>query len=102
MTSVPPPSENRWPSERPTASNPNTTDHDRPSFSKAAIAGLVVSCAGLFVFAMAGPIGTALAGVGLRHVRERGLRGRRLAIAGIIIGVVDFAFYVIAVVFLRP
>ncbi|WP_051388949.1 DUF4190 domain-containing protein [Arthrobacter sp. 35W] len=68
----------------------------RPAFSKAAIAGFTISCIGLFVFAMLGPLGAAISGIGLRRIKEQGLRGRGLAIAGIIIGAADLAFYLAA------
>lgn len=68
----------------------------RPPFSKAAIAGFVLACAGLVVFAFIGPLATAISRAGLNHTRKRGLRGRGLAIAGMIIGIADFAFYLIA------
>jgi hypothetical protein len=49
-----------------------------------------------------GPLGTALSGIGLRRARDRGLRGRGLAIAGMIIGIADFAFYLVARYLLNP
>lgn len=96
MTSVPPPPENYWPSDRPHAPDPYMRAELRPPFSKAAIAGFVLGCIGLFVFAFIGPLATAISRVGLNHTKKRGLRGRGLAIAGMIIGVADFAFYGIA------
>ncbi|ALE07599.1 hypothetical protein AL755_05890 [Arthrobacter sp. ERGS1:01] len=69
---------------------------NRAPFSKAAIAGFIVGIVGLIVFAMAGPLATALSGIGFRNARDKGLRGRGLAIAGMILGVVDFAFYIVA------
>ncbi|WP_427018749.1 DUF4190 domain-containing protein [Pseudarthrobacter sp. P1] len=76
--------------------NPYTPVQARAPFSKAAIAGFIISCVGLFVFAVAGPLGTAISGIGFRRATDRGLRGRGLAIAGMILGVVDFAFYLVA------
>ncbi|WP_427170224.1 DUF4190 domain-containing protein [Arthrobacter sp. 92] len=95
MTSVPPPPENPWPSDAARLPDSYVPARARPPFSKTAVAGFIISCVGLVVFAMAGPLGAALSGTGLRRIRERGLRGRGLAIAGIIIGVVDFASYLV-------
>jgi hypothetical protein len=102
LSSVPPPPEKRWPSGAPQVPHPYTPVQKRAPFSKAAIAGFIISCVGLFVFAMVGPLGTALSGIGLRRARDRGLRGRGLAIAGMIIGIADFAFYLVARYLLNP
>ncbi|OOP62793.1 hypothetical protein BMF89_07895 [Arthrobacter sp. SRS-W-1-2016] len=102
MSSVPPPPEKRWPSGAPQVPHPYAPVQKRAPFSKAAIAGFIISCVGLFVFAMVGPLGTALSGIGLRRARDRGLRGRGLAIAGMIIGIADFAFYLVARYLLNP
>jgi len=96
MTSVPPPPEKRWPSDARQIPNPYAPVQARAPFSKAAVVGFIISCIGLFFFSMAGPLGTAISGRGFRRARERGLRGRGLAIAGMILGVVDFAFYIVA------
>lgn len=95
MTNVPQPSENPWPSDAPKVPYPYVPDQVRAPFSKATVAGFIISCVGLFVFAMLGPLGAAVAGVGLRRTRDRGLRGRGLAIAGMIIGAADFVFYLL-------
>ncbi|MHC6222091.1 DUF4190 domain-containing protein [Arthrobacter sp. MMS24-S77] len=102
MARVPQPSEKRWPSETPQMRNPQGPTQVRPPFSKAAITGFIISCVGLFVFAMAGPLGTAISGIGFRRAREHGLRGRGLAIAGMVIGIVDFAFYLLVRFLLHP
>ncbi|MGO4230003.1 DUF4190 domain-containing protein [Arthrobacter sp. YAF34] len=102
MTSVPPPPENYWPSGQPQAPGPSPRVQAGPPFSKAAIAGFVLGCAGLVVFAFVGPLATVISRVGLRHTRERGLRGRGLAIAGMILGVADFAFYLISRYVMHP
>lgn len=96
MTSVPPRPENSWPSDQPQAPGPFPTTQARPPFSRAAIAGFVLGCVGLFVFAFIGPLASVISRVGLNHIRKRGLRGRGLAIVGMILGVADFAFYLIA------
>ena len=96
MTSVPPRPENPWASDAPQMLDLQASVKARPPFSKAAIAGFIISCVGLFVFAMLGPLGAAISGFGLRRAKEQGLRGRGLAIAGIIIGAADFAFYLAA------
>lgn len=95
MASVPPSSENHWPSETAPIADPYTPVKARAPFSKAAVAGFIISCIGLIVFAVAGPLGTALSGIGFRRAREHGLRGRGLAIAGMILGAADFAFYLL-------
>ncbi|WP_284984219.1 DUF4190 domain-containing protein [Arthrobacter sp. efr-133-TYG-118] len=102
MARAPQPSEKRWPSEVSRIPNPYAPLRERPPFSKAAIAGFVISCIGLFALAMVGPLGTAISGLGLRRARDKGLRGRGLAIAGMILGIVDFAFYLIARFLLHP
>jgi hypothetical protein len=96
MTRMPQPSEKRWPSELSRIPNPYAPVRKRAPFSKAAVIGFFISCIGLFVFAMAGPFGTAISGLGLRRAKENGLRGRSFAIAGMILGGVDFAFYLSA------
>lgn len=102
MTRVPRPPGKRRPSDAPPRRNPYAPVRARAPFSKAAIAGFIISCIGLFVFAMAGPLGTAVSGIGLRRARDHGLRGRGLAIAGMVIGVADFAFYLITRFLLHP
>lgn len=102
MTRVPQPPEKHWPSDAPRIPNPYAQVQARAPFSKAAIAGFIISCVGLFVFAMAGPLGTVISGMGFRRARDHGLRGRGLAVAGMILGVVDFAFYLVARFLLHP
>ncbi|MFH5878570.1 DUF4190 domain-containing protein [Arthrobacter sp. NA-172] len=102
MTQLPQPPEKRWPSEGPQIPNPHAPATARAPFSKAAIAGFVISCVGLIVFAAAGLLGAVISVVSLRRIRERGLRGRGLAIAGLIIGVLDFVFYLTAQFLVHP
>lgn len=73
----------------------------RPSFSKQAIAGFAVSCIALFVFGFLGILGFVLSMRGLRATRDIGLRGRGLAIAGVIIGLIDFLYWAFSVFVLR-
>ncbi|GAB2730101.1 DUF4190 domain-containing protein [Arthrobacter bambusae] len=102
MTNVPRPPQKRWPSDAPQIRNQYAPVQARAPFSKAAITGFIISCVGLFVFAMAGPLGTAISGIGFRRARDHGLRGRGLAIAGMIIGIVDFAFYLVTRFLIHP
>ena len=67
----------------------------RLPFSQFAIWGFVISCISLFIFGIAGALGFALAGQGLRATRRGTARGRGLAIAGMIIGAVGFLFYAV-------
>lgn len=102
MTHVPQNPERGWPSDAQQIRNPYVSVQARAPFSKAAIAGFIISCMGLFVFAMAGPLGVVISSMGFRRARDNGLRGRGIAIAGMIVGVVDFAFYLIARFLLHP
>ena len=62
-------------------------------FSQQAIWGFVLSCVSLFVFGFLGLLGVVLASRGFRAANQGKVRGRGLAIAGMIIGVVAFLFY---------
>jgi hypothetical protein len=72
-----------WPSTPPT----------KTRFSRYAIWGFIISCVGLLVFAFIGVMGVVLSARGLRETSGTGLRGRGLAIAGMIMGLLEFAFY---------
>lgn len=66
----------------------------KPRIDSLALAGFVVSLVGLFLFGvLLGPVAFVLAAVGYRKVTHSGgmLAGRGLAIAGMIIGVIDTA-----------
>lgn len=102
VTSVPPRPENSWPSDQPQAPGRSPMMQTRPPFSKAAVAGFVLGCVGLIVFAFIGPLATVISRVGLNQIRKHGLRGRGLAIAGMILGVADFVFYLIAHYVIHP
>ncbi|MFI5086347.1 MAG: DUF4190 domain-containing protein [Actinomycetales bacterium] len=72
----------------------------RPPFSRQAIAGFVISCVSVFIFGFMGLVGAFMCLRSLRDVRTGRARGRGLAIAGAIIGVLSFALYVVSL-FLR-
>ena len=67
----------------------------RLPFSKSAIWGFVISCMSFFVFGFLGSLGVVLSARGFRAARLRTARGRGLAIAGMIIGMVGFLYYAI-------
>ena len=67
----------------------------RLPFSKPAIWGLVISCVSFFVFGFLGSLGVVLSARGFRSARRGTARGRGLAIAGMIIGMVGFLYYAI-------
>ncbi|MDQ1608087.1 MAG: hypothetical protein QOE16_819 [Microbacteriaceae bacterium] len=67
----------------------------RLPFSKWTIWGFVLACISLFVFGFLGAIGVVLSARGFRDARRGIVRGRGLAIAGIIVGLVGFVFYAI-------
>ncbi|UFS59974.1 DUF4190 domain-containing protein [Subtercola endophyticus] len=70
----------------------------RPPFSRLVIAGFVLSCVSIFVFGFLGVLGVVLASQGLRAVRRGLARGRGLAIAAMVIGVVGFVFYAVGLI----
>jgi hypothetical protein len=63
-----------------------------------AVASLVVSCAGLLVGFLTGPVGVGLGIAALRRIRRTGAQGRGLAIAGVVVGGIMTALMVAAVV----
>ena len=67
----------------------------RLPFSKPAIWGFVISCVSFFVFGFIGGLGVVLSARGFRAARLGTARGRGLAIAGMIIGMVGFLYYAI-------
>ena len=71
--------------------------HLPPPVSKQAISGLIVACISLFIFGFLGVIGTALCWRGLREIRSGKAHGRGLAIAGAVIGVLSFIFYLVSI-----
>jgi amino acid transporter len=98
MTEFPPPTP-------PTAGSPDPSTWTTPPapdsaparlpFSKWTIWGFVLACISLFVFGFLGAIGVVLSARGFRDARRGIVRGRGLAIAGIIVGLVGFVFYAI-------
>jgi len=64
-------------------------------FSKSAIWGFVISCVSVFVFGFLGSLGVVLSRRGFQAARLGTARGRGLAIAGMIIGMAGFLYYVI-------
>ena len=67
----------------------------RLPFSKSAIWGFVISCVSLLVFGFLGSLGVVLSARGFRAAGLGIVRGRGLAIAGMIIGMVGFLYYAI-------
>lgn len=70
----------------------------RPRFSQLAIWGFVISCVSLFVFGFIGVLGVALSARAFRAARTGLVRGRGLAIAGMIVGTLGFLYYAIATI----
>jgi len=91
----------------PTPSNPNSDYADsplpagyggmgapaRPPFSKRAIAGFVLACVSVFYLGAMGSLGAILCINSLTEIRGGRARGRGLAIAGIVVGLVSFILY---------
>ena len=69
---------------------------ERPPFSRMAIWGFVLSCVSIIVFGFVGALGVGLSGRGFRAAQRGIVRGRGLAIAGMIIGTVGFLFYAVS------
>ncbi|HLH45971.1 MAG TPA: DUF4190 domain-containing protein [Acidimicrobiales bacterium] len=77
-----------------TAATPRTTR----STNGFAIASLVLSIVGFFFLSIIlGPLGVIFGGIGLRRANA-GASGRGMAIAGIVIGIVDIILFVILVI----
>lgn len=70
----------------------------RPPFSRLAIWGFVISCVSLVVFGFIGVIGVVLSGRAFRSARQGLVRGRGLAIAGMILGTLGFLYYAIVTI----
>ena len=71
------------------------TTPTRLPFSWLAIWGFVLSCASIFMFGFIGALGATLSSRGFRAARQGIVRGRGLAIAGMIIGLIGFLYYAI-------
>jgi len=70
----------------------------RPPFSKLAIGGFILSVVGLFIFGFLGFIGVLLSRRALHAIRLGTARGRGLAIAGLVIGIVAAIVYIIQLI----
>ena len=70
----------------------------RLPFSRLAIWGFVLSCVSIFVFGFIGALGAILSSRGFRAARQGTVRGRGLAIAGMIIGLIGFLYYAIILI----
>ena len=81
----------------PVAATPADATAGLP-FSKLAIAGFVVSCVSIFIFGWLGVLGALFSARAIGAARRGLVRGRGLAIAGFVIGVVGFVAY--AIIFL--
>jgi hypothetical protein len=63
-----------------------------------AVAGFVCALVGIFLFNfILGPLGIIFGGIGLSHARD-GAPNRGLAIAGVVIGILDVILFLIVVV----
>ncbi|GAB3797542.1 hypothetical protein GCM10028798_08940 [Humibacter antri] len=63
-----------------------------------AIWGFVISCLSLLIFGFIGVVGVLLSARGFRSARTGLVRGRGLAIAGMIIGTLGFLYYAITMI----
>ncbi|MDQ1580645.1 MAG: hypothetical protein QOD05_1420 [Microbacteriaceae bacterium] len=70
----------------------------RLPLSRWTIYGFVLAFISLFIFGFLGALGVILSARGFRDSRRGIVRGRGLAIAGIIIGFLAFVFYAIGVI----
>lgn len=102
MTNDPTPRGNLYPPQgAPAPQQWGPAPQSRPPFSRTAIWGFVIGCVGLFVFGFMGVLAVTLSARGLRKTRTLGLRGRGLAVAGIVLGLVDFLYYAFSQIVLR-
>jgi len=79
----------------------NEQDQSRPGFSKNSIVAFVVGCIGLFIFPYIGVAAIFAAIRGLRETKNGSLRGRSLAIAGLVLGPLDLILWAYARLFLQ-
>jgi amino acid transporter len=101
MTEFPPPTPPAAGSPDPSTWTTTPAADSTPArlpFSKWTIYGFVLACISLVVFGFLGAIGVILSARGFRDSRRGIVRGRGLAIAGIIIGFLGFVFYAIGVI----
>ncbi|TIH35641.1 DUF4190 domain-containing protein [Subtercola vilae] len=66
--------------------------------SKQAVASVAIACISLFVFGILGVLAVLLARRALRDVKQGTVRGRGIAIAGMIIGYIAAILYIINIV----
>ena len=81
-----------------TASENNTPDAitQKKNFCGKAIAGFVLSLVGVLVLALpCGIIGLVFSALGMSDVKRKSLRGNGLAIAGLVISIVDIVFGIV-------
>ena len=81
------------PESMPVFSSANEDVAKRLPISKLVIWGFVVSLISLIVFGVLGALGVILARQGLQAIKAGTSRGRGLAIAAIVMGLVALAFY---------
>ncbi len=81
------------PESMPVARSVDESLVQRLPISKMVIWGFIVSLISLVVFGALGVLGVVLTRQGLRAIKAGSARGRGLAIAAIVMGIVGFAFY---------
>ena len=68
-------------------------------FSGKAIAGFILSLIGIFISAIpCGIVGTILSALGMKETTSKNKKGRGLAIAGLVVSIIDIVFGVYAVI----
>ena len=76
--------------------------YDAPKSNKTctkALVGFIVAMAGIIIAAIpCGIVGLVFSIMGKKEVEAKGLKGRGLAIAGIVVAIVDIAFGVISII----
>jgi hypothetical protein len=69
----------------------------RPQSNGLAIAALVCGIVGFFLLGIVlGPLGIIFGGLGLRRANA-GARGRGMALAGLIVGIIDTVLYIVVI-----
>ena len=68
-------------------------------YSGLSIAGFIVSLAGLLIFAVpCGVVSVILSALGLKEVNDKKLKGNGFAISGLVVGIVDILFGLLAII----
>jgi hypothetical protein len=62
-------------------------------YNKLAIWGFVIACVSAFIFGILGVVGVVLSQRAIKQIALSGERGRGLAIAGTIIGIIAVVYY---------